>query len=148
MDFKTALSLYEYNVRNLQHRYKHDCITKETRDAALSLNHSWFRDVLLFDHIDDSFEEVTVDMLSDDLREKYDITRNRFSLCSVIFYRDHEIPCYNDDYGQQVFAVYNGETWSGGAYNFDYAKDFCSMLDDRLEAEMLNEIAEEYKQGE
>ena len=148
MDFDTALNLYLRNVENLQHRFMCNLISKETRDAVLLNNFYWFRSVLLFDHIEGYFKEVPVSELSNELRQKYDVTPDTFPLCSVIFYRDHEIPCYDDDYGQQVFAVYDEENWSGGTYNLQYGPDFCSMLDAKLEQELLDKIAAEHTNGE
>ena len=62
-------------------------------------------------------------------------------LCEILCYKGKEIPVYNDDYGQQIYAVYEGKILPGGAYNFAAELDFCDMIDDidydfyRLKAE-------------
>ena len=146
MNFDVALNIYLRNVENLQHRFMRKLISQDERDTGLALNRSWFHDI--FTHLDDCFKELQLGELSDEMRQKYDVTPLTFPLCSVILYRDHEIPCYDDDYGQQVFAIYNGQEWAGGAYNFYYELDFCFMLDHILEKEQLDKIAAEYGDGE
>lgn len=51
-------------------------------------------------------------------------------LCEILCYRGKEIPVYNDDYGQQMYAIYEGKILSGGAYNFAAEFDFCDMIDE------------------
>lgn len=51
----------------------------------------------------------------------------------VITYRGFDIPVYNDDYGQQDFAIFMGKCISGGAYNLFSDQEFMSYVDHYLE---------------
>ena len=55
----------------------------------------------------------------------------------IIKYREVLIPGYDDDYGQQDFAVIFGEDVSGGAYNFFSFIEFINHVDYMLEKKFL-----------
>lgn len=52
---------------------------------------------------------------------------------AIIEYRDHKIPVYNDDQGQQDFIIFNDEEFGGGSYNFMADYDFVDFVDKQLE---------------
>jgi len=51
----------------------------------------------------------------------------------ILRYRGQEVPVYDDDYGQQEYIIFRGETYCGGAYNFGADYDFCSYVDNVLD---------------
>lgn len=133
MDFNCAFQYYENNLHNLHLRCHKGLISKEARDCALRVNLSWLNHALEgrgWNGYDEIFRE---NMDKSDV-EKYDADG---TLRSIIYYRGEEIPCYDDDYGQQVYAKIRGADVSGGAYNLDYALTFCIRMNEILQDEML-----------
>lgn len=57
----------------------------------------------------------------------------------VLRYRQHLIPVYDDDYGQQDFALIGKEIVSGGAYNFFANTCFVDSLDYSLEKAYMDD---------
>lgn len=55
----------------------------------------------------------------------------------IITYRGIEIPVYDDDYGQQDFAIVLGQEISGGSYNFFSVEEFIDASDRLLEEKFL-----------
>lgn len=50
-------------------------------------------------------------------------------LIGYLNYRGERIPVYNDDYGQQLYIIYENEVISGGCYNLFPEYDFCYSID-------------------
>lgn len=130
---------YETSLSAIFHRQSRGDITEQEATSRRTLNRRWFH--LIYSALK-PYEEVYCQDLSPELRTKYDRDES-YPLCSVIFYHGQEIPCYNDDYGQQVFARFEGCEWSGGAYNFCYADDFCVSLDLALEDKLWKQWQEQ-----
>lgn len=47
-------------------------------------------------------------------------------------YRGETAYIYNDDYGQQIFMIYNDNEYSGGSYNMDYLFEFTQIMDNEV----------------
>ena len=50
-------------------------------------------------------------------------------LIGYLNYRGEQIPVYDDDQGQQMYIIYNGEVIPGGSYNLFPEYDFCYSID-------------------
>jgi hypothetical protein len=50
-------------------------------------------------------------------------------LIGYLNYRGEQIPVYDDDQGQQIYIIYNGEVIPGGSYNLLPEYDFCYFID-------------------
>jgi len=144
MDFNIALQYYEDNLYNLHRRCHKGLISKEERDCALRVNLSWLNHAM-----DGSgwngFVEIFREKLTESDVGKYDVDD---TLRSIIYYRGEEIPCYDDDYGQQVYAKIRGVDVSGGAYNLDYALTFCMRMNEILQDEILAGLDKYYETEE
>ena len=143
MKFVTLLNIYINHLENIQHRYCRGLITKEQRDQRRVDNEWWFHDICHYDDMPDRYVLRNYDELTDAEKEQY--KNESYPLCALILYRNEIIPCYDDDYGQQVFAIIRGADVGGGAYNLNYAEEFCDTLDYYLEEEMMQDIENYYK---
>jgi hypothetical protein len=141
MEAGKALTIYDNNLYNYVVRHRRGLITDETFNALRYANLQWLQDIL--EEHDDLYTETAKPDLDEETVAKYDTQKDKFPLCSVIRYRDIEIPCYDDDYGQQVFAVIDGNDVSGGAYNFAYPIEFVHAADYFLERKRIEEIEKE-----
>lgn len=55
--------------------------------------------------------------------------------CGVLDYRGVRAPVYDDDYGQQLFMVFRGQIYGGGAFNTAPERDFCYIIDGIIDRE-------------
>ena len=131
---------YERYLDSIYLHWKRGWINDDEMYHRRSINRAWFH--LVYAHLN-PWNEVYRDQLSPELIAKYDNQPN-FPLCSIIFYHNEEIPVYDDDYGQQVFARWHDHEWSGGAYNLMYADQFCDELDNALEHQMWDQFEAKY----
>ena len=130
MNFEDALAIYESYLFRIRRYQKSGYYSQAYLDGMRSQNLSWFRDIVLDQDLV-GWKRVDVDLS----QFVYDGNEPLY----VISYRGKLIPVYNDDYGQQVFAVINGKEFSGGAYNL-YPEDyFTYQVDKLLEKEILGE---------
>ena len=54
-------------------------------------------------------------------------------IIDTLDYREQHIDFYNDDYGQQVYTVWNNENISFGTYNSNYKSDMKYLIDRKLD---------------
>ena len=134
------LDEYESNLSLVFMRWKRHLITDAEMLLCRAINVKWLSRMM---GTVDSFEEKGRDELSDELVRKYDRYGDTLPLSSVIFYRDREIPCYDDDCGQQVVAVFDEESWSGGSYNLHYASYFLYRVDMVIDGELWDSYVKE-----
>ena len=134
MEFEHTLdSIFAHWIRKL--------ISDEEMYRQRYINMKWFHK--FYSYLEPA-NEVDCSKLSEQLIDKYD-TDEQFPLTSIIFYHDQTLPVYDDDYGQQVFARYNGTDWSGGTYNLDYLDTFTAQLDSTLEQQAWDALLTMYK---
>ena len=119
-------------------------IDKDAANRERRINASWYHQIYSYLN---PWNEVRREALSPQLVAKYD-TKPKFPLVSIIFYHNEEIPVYDDDYGQQVFAEWDGEEWSGGSYNLCYAEQFCEQLDLTIDYRKWKALCDEYGEPE
>lgn len=72
-------------------------------------------------------------------------TGSKFPLLRTCKYRGIEYNIYLDDYGQQEFAIIEGEEVSGGSFNTESDFIFAAYIDSILTDRILKELQEEEK---
>lgn len=131
---------FRFNIQTIFVHWSRGMITDEEMHHRRYLNRKWF-------HVAYSpfkpYKEVPVADLPREIVQKYD-NQGKFPLEGVLYYLDEEVPFYDDDYGQQVFAIWHGCEWSGGSYNFMYAELFCDELEAAIEREEWDRLVKEY----
>ena len=78
-----------------------------------------------------------IDPATEEEQERYFDSRWNNKPYGILRYRGQEVPIYTDDYGQQDYMIFRGETVGGGAYNFFSDVEFCNYIDKILD----NDIA-------
>lgn len=137
MKFNDILDFYECNLFNIKQFRERKLYSEDYIDGMLRQNLKWFR--AMASQCSSRYKEVFVGE-----GEKVEEYRFENQLpFKFIVYRDEKIPVYDDDYGQQDFAVIRGQVVSGGAYNFMSAEEFVYYMDEVLEREFLEKGDEE-----
>ena len=148
--------LLEYHLRLARIKLDIDRGDKsllETSDTRY-VNLKWFQYIR-----DNAFN---YDDFIEEIRDKRTLNRKEFRLSKsqrcpgcedgkpykAIKYRNVLIPIYDDDYGQQDFAVINGEEISGGCYNFNSHIEFINYVDYMLEKKYLRNEYDMHKEVE
>lgn len=137
MKFNDILEFYEFNLFNIKQFRKRKLYNEDYIEGMMRQNFTWFEN--LASQYPNRYKEVSVK--NDKNLEKY-----RFEdqlPFKFVLYRGEKIPVYDDDYGQQDFAVIRGQVVSGGAYNFMSAEEFVYYMDRVLEQEFLEKGDEE-----
>lgn len=132
--FSNMLSAHEYQLHSLRSRFEHGLITKEDLIIAFQTTQSCWRDFLMELRPYYNYDKVisAID-LTDEQKEQYKHPDPQFSLCGLLDYRGQVVPMYDDDHGQQVFAVFRGRDLAGGTYNMWYCDSFISEIDYALD---------------
>lgn len=145
LTFKDDLLEYYFNLTRIKSDIERSVTSQVDSQNSLRINLHWFRYIRnqLLDY-DDYIEEI---------RDKRTLNRKEFRLpesqrcpgCDdgkpykVIKYRDILIPIYDDDYGQQDFAVVFGKVISGGSYNYYSYIEFINCVDYELEQQYIDD---------
>lgn len=146
MNFEQQLSLHISRIRWLASRFYDS--GEDVLSAAYSTERmAWFD---IKRNLDYHPKVLLYKDLSSEEIQRYDnqVTEDgfHFPLEGLLMYRDKVVPFYDDDYGQQVFAVFEGETLPGGSYNPMYLTEFRdqidSILDNRIFKEVITECGE------
>lgn len=122
-------------------RWSRKLISDEEMHQQRYINMNWFHQ--FYSYLNPA-KEIDCWKLPKQLVDEYNIYE-QFPLASVIFYHNQTLPIYNDDYGQQMLARYNGKDWSGGAYNLHYLDTFTAQLDSVFEQQAWDARLEMYK---
>ena len=122
MKFEDVLAIYESYLFRIRRYKRSGYYSQEYLDGMRIQNLNWFRDIVLDNDLV-GWRRIDVDL------SKF-IYEGQEPLY-VIIYRDVLIPIYNDEYGQQVFAVIGGKEFSGGAYN-SFPEDYFTYEADKL----------------
>lgn len=137
MDFNTMLELHLGRLGRIQDRFLRTWYTEAERNAALQAERTaWIDITLQFPADERGYSFRDADGLTVAEKQKFDIYPD-YPLVGLMFYRDEVIPIYDDDSGQQVFAEWNGESFSGGSYNFEYLAYFAFALDEAFDDQFL-----------
>lgn len=137
MKFNDILGFYEFNLDNIKQFRERKFYSEDYIEGMRRQNFSWFESMATL--CPSRYTEVLV-------KDGEDVEDYRFENqlpFKFILYRDEKIPVYDDDYGQQDFAVIRGKVVSGGTYNFMSAEEFVYYLDRILEQEFLEKGDEE-----
>ena len=143
--FRDALLEYYYHLASMRNDMKRDELPEKELSHRRYMNMDWFH--WIRQH---AFEKTDIYI---EIKDKRILNKKEFLLpedercpgCDdgkpyrAIKYRDHIIPIYDDDYGQQDFAKVCGQTISGGSYNFLSEWEFMDALDYQLQQDFLNE---------
>lgn len=132
--FSDALKSHEYRLDTLHERFKRGLITEDQLKTGFFVEQMAWRDLkdqLSFDY-QDFYKATDVRYLDEEQKRKYDIRPDE-PLCGLLEYRDHIIPMYNDDPGQQIFAIFEGRILSGGPFNMHYCEAFIAEIDYTLD---------------
>ena len=132
---------FEHILDSIFAHWTRKLISDEEMYRQRYINMKWFHK--FYSYLEPA-EEIDCSKLPKVLVDEYD-TDKQFPLASIIFYHNETLPVYDDDYGQQVFARYNGKDWSGGAYNLDYLDTFTAQLDSTLEQQAWDTLLEMHK---
>jgi len=132
MDFKDILERYENDIAYANRMLKPDSLsffkkTKEYWIGYKKASFKWFQDM----KVELGYIPLEVDILEEEIN-KYvyiDELNNYYTPYRMLEYRGEKIPMYIDDYGQQIFIVYNNKAYYGGAYNINTNIDFCTFID-------------------
>lgn len=144
LTFENDLLEYCFNLTRIKFDIDRNEKSQRDNQSALRINLDWFRYIRnqLLDYTD-YIEEIS---------DKRTLNRKEFLLpeskrcpgCDdgkpykVIKYRKVLIPIYDDDYGQQDFAVVFGKEISGGSYNHYAYMQFIDCVDYELQNRFLN----------
>ena len=130
MKFNDLLQEYENKLNYVKRMTTSDALsfyhkTKDYWDGYLKSSFDWFQQMkMLCEDFNPKVRTAT-----EKESTKYRNADGCSSLNGILEYRGEIIPVYNDDYGQQKFAVYLGREISGGSYNFCCEYDFCYEID-------------------
>ena len=135
--FTNMLTAHENRLYNLGERFRRQLITEEALNAAFYNEESSWRDFLMVLRSYYNYDKVisAID-LTDEQKEQYKHPDPQFPLCGLLEYRGQVVPMYDDDYGQQVFAIFRGRDLVGGAYNMWYCDSFIDEIDYALDHEI------------
>ena len=137
MKFDDIISFYEFNLGNIKVFKERKFYSEDYIEGMIRQNFSWFE--AMARQCPSRYQEVLV-------KDGEDVEDYRFENqlpLKFVLYRGEKIPVYDDDYGQQDFAVIRGQVVSGGTYNFMAAEDFVYYMDQVLEQEYLEKGDEE-----
>ena len=118
--FNDILFTYKMKINNTQMKYERQLITEEVYDSIITEALYWFeqlKDFLPLEQI------CTIRKPTDKEDEELN------SPFEVIEYREDIIPVYQDDYGQQFYAIIFGREYGGGSYNIAPHRDFLFLYD-------------------
>ena len=145
MDFELMLTLHLNRLASYHDRRLRGLLTESEEAAAIRAERlAWLDFMTWTPENERGYTFKYACDLTAEQKAKFDTDPN-FPLAGIMFYRQQEIPFYDDDPGQQVFAVYNGETLCAGAYNFQYLNYFAISVDRILDEQYLDEL---FKDGE
>ena len=152
LTFKNDLIEYCFNLTRIKSDIERSLTSQADSQSALRINLDWFRYVRnqLLDYAD----------YVEEIRDQRTLNRKEFRLpesqrcpgCDdgkpykVIKYRNVLIPIYDDDYGQQDFAVIFGKEISGGCYNYYSYIEFINYVDYELQKRFLNDEYNMFKE--
>ena len=152
LTFGDDLTEYCFNLTRIKFDIDRNEKSQISNQSALRINLDWFRYIRnqLLDYAD-YIEEI---------KDKRTLNRKEFRLpeskrcpgCDdgkpykVIKYRNILIPVYDDDYGQQDFAVVLGKEISGGSYNHCSYLEFINYVDYELQNRFLNNEYDMFKE--
>ena len=136
--YSNLLHLHQDRLKSLRYRYDQKRLNWGQLMASFNAEERAWKDTmpelsLLYSY----FEEIPVGDLSPEEVSQY--SNQSCPLYSIIKYRDQIIPVYNDDYGQQMYAVFRGRELSGGSYNFNYIDAFLPTVDEMLDRELISQ---------
>lgn len=135
--FSKMLSAHKYQLCSLRSRFEHGLITKKDLIIAFQTTLSCWRDFLSeLRPYYNYYKVISAIDLTDEQKEQYKHPDPQFPLCGLLEYRGQVVPMYDDDYGQQVFAVFRGRDIAGGAYNMEYYDSFINEIDYVLDHEI------------
>lgn len=152
MTFTDILIEYCFNLTRIKSDIDRSTTSQADSRSALRTNLDWFRYLRnqLLDYTD-YIEEIG---------DKRTLNRKEFLLpeskrcpgCDdgkpykVIKYRNVLIPVYDDDYGQQDFAIVFDKEISGGSYNLYSYIEFINYVDYELQNKFLNDEYDMFKE--
>jgi len=135
--FSNMLAAHESRLDTLNARFQYQLITKDSLKAAFYAEQSCWRDFLTeLRPYYNYYKVISVSDLTDEQKEQYKHPDPQFPLCGLLEYRGQIVPMYDDDYGQQVFAVFRGRDLIGGSYNTEYCDSFIGEIDYALDREI------------
>jgi len=135
--FANMLSAHELRLHNLHERFERGLLSEEELRIAFATAESCWHDFLMELRPHYHYHKViSVADLTDEQKEQYKNPDPQFPLCGLLEYRGQVVPMYDDDYGQQVFAVFRGRDLVGGTYNLLYCESFMSEIDYALDHEI------------
>ena len=137
MKFDDVLDLYEFNLFNIKVFRERKFYSEDYIEGMIRQNFSWFE--AMARECPSRYQQVVV-------KDSEDLEDYRFENqlpFKFILYRGEKIPVYDDDYGQQDFAVIRGKVVSGGTYNLMAPDEFVYYMDQVLEREFLEKGDEE-----
>lgn len=143
IEFRDLLLEYHFILMSSKRRAEHVNEDESVLLNRLYVNREWFHYMRrhLFND-EDIFEIITDKRRLGNKRFLLD-EKHRCPGCEdgkpfkIIKYRGIDIPVYDDDYGQQDFAVIDGKIVSGGSYNFFADDEFIGYVDIMLEDKYL-----------
>lgn len=152
MTFTDILIEYCFNLTRIKSDIDRSTTSQADSRSALRTNLDWFRYLRnqLLDYTD----------YIEDISDKRTLNRKEFLLpeskrcpgCDdgkpykVIKYRNVMIPIYDDDYGQQDFAIVFDKEISGGSYNLYSYIEFINYVDYELQNKFLNDEYDMFKE--
>lgn len=140
MNLFTLENFYLRQLENLQTRFLRGLMSQKERDAGLRTNMSWFSNMRYLGQIEDEGCQITYCLdLPADVRSKYKHSELG-EVAYILRYRNHDIPVYDDDAGQQEVAIIFDHEVAGGAYNMTAVSDFCTAFDEYFESILLQSI--------
>ena len=153
LNFRELLLEYYFILCGTKEQFARNMCSKEEFNARRYVNMEWF-------HC--SREYLPEKAVFSKCKEKRKLSRKKFLLpedqrcpgCEdgkplyILKYRGLDIPVYDDDYGQQEFAYFDGKSISGGCYNFFAEYEFISYIDHYLENKYLEGTYDIHKEIE
>lgn len=127
MDFNTLVETYEDLLLDLHYRYTHAIERNWGEEEIVKIKSQFHGAQLLFQRLKYENNEIVY--------EKYERVNDNKEDNPVymLLYRGLSIPVYVDDAGQQEFAIFNGESFGAGAYNFDSENTITDWIDDQID---------------
>ena len=145
MQFRDVLLHYFSRLCNIKLNIERKYKTLHESSAELYTNLIWFQFVRdrAF-RLEEIFEEINDENILNDKAFLLPEDK-RYPGCEdgkpykVIKYRNIYIPIYDDDYGQQDFAIVNGKEISGGCFNLFSYQEFIDAVDCYLQESYLKD---------
>lgn len=135
--FRRLLSAHVNRICSLGRKFLRGVVSERERDLLFNAEEvCWLDTVSALKPELPPHDVAFPEELSDADRRRYD-TQKGCAFCGVLRYRGAEVPLYDDDAGQQVFAVLDGETIGGGSFNLFYCDEFERAVDLRLDRAIL-----------